>query len=84
MKAITLLQPKRITFGNGCAQSCVGDIQEHLGVKQSVTSTQLALLRDRGVLAARRNGVQVYYSVANPAVLQVLDCIRRHRSRFVR
>ena len=61
---------------------CVGEIQEHLGAKQSVTSTQLALLRDRGVLSARRDGMQVFYSVVNPAVLQVIDCIRRHQDCF--
>ena len=61
---------------------CVSEIQEHLGAKQSVTSTQLALLRDRGILAARRDGMSVYYSVVNPAVLQVIDCIRNHQQYF--
>ncbi len=62
---------------------CVGEIQDHLGVKQSATSGQLALLRDRGVLAARRDGMQVYYSVVNPAVLQIIDCLRRHQECFL-
>ena len=62
----------------------VGEIQEHLGVRQSIASTQLALLRDRGVLGARRDGVQVYYSVINPAVLTLLGCIRKHEDSFVR
>ena len=61
---------------------CVTEIQEYLKTRQSATSAQLALLRDRGILSARRDGVQVYYSVANQAVRQVIDCIRRHQSSF--
>lgn len=61
---------------------CVSEIQDHLGVRQSVASTQLALMRDRGVLLARRDGMQVFYAVANPAVCQVIDCIRSHQSCF--
>ncbi len=63
---------------------CVHEIQDHLGAKQSVTSTQLALLRDRGILSARRDGMSVYYSVVNAAVLQVIECIRNHQDCFVR
>lgn len=64
-------------------ERCVGDIQAHLGVKQSVTSAQLTLLRDRGILGARRDGVQVFYKVMNPAVLQVIECIRKHHDCFL-
>ncbi len=63
---------------------CVREIQEHLKTKQSVTSAQLALLRDRGILAARRDGMQVFYSVVNRAVLQIIDCIRTHQGSFMR
>ena len=61
---------------------CVTEIQDYLGARQSVTSTQLALLRDRGILSARRDGIQVYYTVSNPAVCQIIECIRGHQSCF--
>lgn len=61
---------------------CVSEIQEHLNVRQSVASTQLTLMRDRGVLLARRDGTQVFYSLANPAVCQVINCIRSHQAVF--
>jgi ArsR family transcriptional regulator len=60
----------------------VSEIQEALGVRQSVASTQLALLRDRGILSARRDGVQVYYSIVNRAAVNVIRCIRRNQQCF--
>lgn len=59
-----------------CERS-VGDLQERLGVTQSLTSQHLSQMRVRGVLAARREGTAVYYSVANPDVVKVINCIRR-------
>ena len=55
----------------------VGDLQEALGVTQSLTSQHLSQMRMRGVLAARREGTAVYYSIANPDVVKVIHCIRR-------
>lgn len=55
----------------------VGELQERLGVTQSLTSQHLSQMRTRGVLAARREGTQVYYSIANPDVVKVIHCIRR-------
>jgi len=55
----------------------VGVIVRALGAKPAVTSQQLGLMRDRGVLAARRDGNHVYYRIANPHVVQVIHCIRR-------
>ena len=34
-------------------------------------------MRTRGVVKTRRNGAQVYYSIANPDVVKVIHCIRR-------
>jgi ArsR family transcriptional regulator len=55
----------------------VGELQELLGVAQSLTSQHLSQMRMRGVLRARRQGTLVYYSVANPDVVKVIHCIRR-------
>jgi ArsR family transcriptional regulator len=57
---------------------CVTDIGEALGSDQSVTSQQLRILRDQGVLAARRDGCHVFYNIMDPSVLLLLDCIREH------
>jgi ArsR family transcriptional regulator len=55
----------------------VGDIVDALGTKPAVTSQQLGLMRDRGVLEARREGNHVYYRIANRHVVDVIHCIRR-------
>jgi len=47
------------------------------GAAQPTVSQQLARMRLEGVLEARREGTQVFYRVARPEVLGVLDCIRK-------
>jgi len=56
----------------------VGDIVEALGEKQAITSQQLNLMKDKGVLASRRDGAKVYYRIAEPNVIRVLNCVYNH------
>ena len=56
----------------------VGEIAEALGEKQAITSQQLSLMKDKGVLASRRDGARVYYRIANPNVTKVLGCVYDH------
>lgn len=56
----------------------VGEIVETLGEKQAITSQQLNLMKDRGVLAARREGAKVFYRIQNPNVIRVLNCVYDH------
>ena len=53
----------------------VSEIQEAIGIKQSITSQHLAILKNRGVLVSRRNGNATLYSLMNKKVLQVISCI---------
>ena len=55
----------------------VGDIQNNLGVSQSLTSQQLSLMKSRGVLKSRRVGKLTYYSIERSEVIQVLHCLRK-------
>lgn len=55
----------------------VGQLQEMLGISQSLTSQQLSLLKARGILKSRKNGKQVYYYVDRPEVIQVINCLRK-------
>ena len=57
---------------------CVADIMAAVGGKQAITSQQLNMMRTRGVLEARREGNKVYYSIANPNVIKLLDCMYHH------
>jgi len=56
----------------------VGQIMDALGEKQAVTSQQLNLMKDKGVLASRRDGTKVYYRIQNPNVIRVLNCVYDH------
>ena len=54
---------------------CVGDIVKALGAKPAMTSQQLTMMRDKHVLACRRDGAKVYYRIANPDVIKLLHCV---------
>ena len=53
-------------------------IYEALGIEQAVASQHLSLMRDKGVLASRRDGVNVYYRIVDPRITHVIDCIHDH------
>ena len=59
-------------------EMCVGDIAKALGEKQSITSQQLNMMKDKGVLTCRRDGSKVYYQVKNTNIINLLDCIYNH------
>jgi DNA-binding transcriptional ArsR family regulator len=59
-------------------EMCVGDIVTALGVKQAITSQQLNMMKDKGVLTCRRNGTKVYYRIENQHVIKLLHCIYDH------
>jgi DNA-binding transcriptional ArsR family regulator len=56
----------------------VGEIADALGEKQAITSQQLNLMKDKGVLASRREGAKVFYRIQNQNVIRVLDCVYDH------
>ncbi|MFW7354644.1 MAG: ArsR/SmtB family transcription factor [Brucella sp.] len=53
----------------------VGEIQEDLDFKQPALSQQLAELRQAGVVQARRESRQIYYSVADDRVAAVMEML---------
>jgi ArsR family transcriptional regulator len=56
----------------------VAQICSRLNAPQPYVSQQLNLMKAKGILASRRNGNQVLYSVANKNVIEVIHCIRNH------
>ena len=55
-----------------------GTIAERVGVDPSSLSQHLSLLRSRRVIASRREGNQIFYSVSDKVVFEILDAMRRH------
>lgn len=50
----------------------VGQLQPLVGLSQSALSQHLAVLRDEGVVATRREAQTVWYRIADPAALKVV------------
>src|SRR5215472_3906947 len=55
----------------------VNDLGSRLNVEQSNLSQQLAVLRTRNILAARKDGQNVYYSVRDPQLFELLDVAKK-------
>jgi DNA-binding transcriptional ArsR family regulator len=55
----------------------VNDLSERLGVEQSTLSQQLSVLRKTHIVTGRKDGLNVYYSVSDPAVFRLLEEARQ-------
>ncbi len=55
---------------------CVQNIVDAVGTSQSNISQHLAILRDKGVLATRKDANRVYYRVADQRTLQLVALMR--------
>ena len=55
-----------------------GALIERLGIEQANASQHLAVLRAKNVLVNRKAGNQVFYSVRDPLIIQVLDIMRQY------
>ena len=53
-------------------------IQDRLGVEQANLSQHLAILRSRQIVAHRKEGNQVFYSLRNKVLIRVLDLMRQY------
>lgn len=58
-------------------EMCVGDLEEALGIRQPTLSQQLGVLRTEGVVNTRRDGKRIFYSVADPRLLEILAVLYR-------
>jgi len=54
----------------------VQDIVDRVGTSQSNISQHLAILRDKGILASRKDANRVYYRVGDARTLQLIGMMR--------
>jgi ArsR family transcriptional regulator len=59
------------------AECCVCHLSHALGRKQAYISQQLARLKEAGLILDTRDGLFVYYRLADPRILQLLIDARR-------
>jgi ArsR family transcriptional regulator len=56
-------------------ERCVNDLLVGLGCSQANVSKHLAVLRHAGLVEARRDGVNIYYRISDPAVFVICDSV---------
>ena len=55
-----------------------GALIERLSIEQANASQHLAVLRSKNILINRKSANQVFYSVRDPRIIQVLDIMRQY------
>ena len=55
-----------------------GQLIQTLGIEQANASQHLTVLRAKQIVVSRKVGNQVYYSIRDRALIEVLDILRRY------
>jgi ArsR family transcriptional regulator len=73
-----LADPRRILLLYALAEQPrnVTELAEEIGISQPATSRHLKILRERGLVAASRQGTSVEYSLTDRRLIQALDLLR--------
>ena len=58
-------------------EKSVGELEALLGIHQPTLSQQLGILRNKGLVATRRDGKQIIYSVSDAKAMQVIETLYR-------
>lgn len=53
----------------------VGELEEMLGIVQPTLSQQLTVLREEELVTTRRDGKHIYYQIASPQALAVMQVL---------
>ena len=53
----------------------VSELQLRVGLSQSALSQHLALLREHGAVETRREAQTIFYRIADPAVMRVIETL---------
>jgi len=74
----TLANPKRleIIYALKEGELSVGELVKRLGISKANVSQHLAVLRQRRVVTARREGVNIYYRISNPKIVKACALMR--------
>ena len=55
----------------------VTEIYEKLDIEQASASHHLNILKNKGVLASRREGKKIFYSLKSVTLTEIVECINR-------
>jgi ArsR family transcriptional regulator len=72
-----LANPDRLLLLCQLAQGehCVSELEGLLGILQPTLSQQLGVLRQEGLVTTRREGKQIFYSIASKEALAVMQVL---------
>lgn len=74
-----LAHPARLVIVDELAKQprCVCEIQEVVGSDMSTVSKHLLLLKNAGIVQDEKRGVQVYYRLRCPCVVDFFECAEK-------
>jgi ArsR family transcriptional regulator len=74
----TLTNPKRIEILNvlRTEEKTVTELVNAVGASKANVSQHLAVMRHKGILTTRREGVNIFYRVANPKVIEACSLMK--------
>lgn len=55
----------------------VTEIYSALEIEQAAASHHLNILKNKGVLASKRDGKKIFYSLRNRTLTEIIECINR-------
>ncbi len=58
-------------------EKTVRELSAALRVRQPNVSQHLAVLRQRGVVTTRKDGVNIYYGISNPKITQACELMKQ-------
>ncbi len=60
----------------GKGERCVCDLTEMVGADTSTVSRHLSVLRNAGIVKDEKRGLQVFYSLKTPCILDFSNCVQ--------
>ena len=75
-----LAHPTRIAIVEALrrGETSAGQLIGQLGLEQANASQHLAVLRSKQIVTSRKEGNQVFYSLRDPVLIDVLDILKRY------
>ncbi len=72
-----MAHPSRLFIIDQLSQKerCVNELTEMIGADVSTVSKHLSLLKDAGIVADEKRGLQVWYKLKVPCILNFFGCI---------
>jgi len=81
-----LAHPSRLMMVDELSRGerCVCELRDLVGADMSTVSKHLSLLKGAGIVDCRKEGVQVFYRLRVPCVLNVFGCVEAVREEQAR